>query len=438
MAKPLFHDIVPPDKKSIKKIPIPERQHERRTVSERPEKIHRDQPEPQYQPPTPRPAPSPRLKRRKAPIVLVIVALILIGLIIYIFIPRATSATISLIPRGQSVTVSATFSASKDANALLPYQVAIYEKDGKLTVPASGSEFAETKASGVIRIFNNYSAAPQKLVMNTRFQTPQGLIFRISQPVTVPGKSGSTPGSADVAVTAEKVGADYNVGLTDFTIPGFKGDPRFTSINAHSASAIGGGFSGNRKKVGSSDVTAARQKIRDELEASLIRQMQQNIPENFVFLPSAYFVEYESLPDTDVETGVQLTERATFHGIMFKRADLAQAILAKMSAPNAGQNDLTTADTLAFSVKSSTTTKPWDSQNLTFTLNGTTTLISSIDADKLKDELAGKPRKSLSAVLAGYPGVAKAQVIIRPFWQQSFPDDKSEITIDIAKTPSQE
>jgi hypothetical protein len=25
MAKPLFHDIVPPDKKSIKKIPIPER-----------------------------------------------------------------------------------------------------------------------------------------------------------------------------------------------------------------------------------------------------------------------------------------------------------------------------------------------------------------------------------------------------------------------------
>jgi hypothetical protein len=458
MAKPLFQDIVPPDKKNIKKIPIPERSRDgvsssraqqsipvRRPaaaptrVAPVPTRVAKE-PTPEPQPKAP---PRPRkVRRSKTPIILTLLALIGIGAGVFFLIPKATGATITITPRGQDVSVNATFTASKDANAALPYQVASYEKDGKLAVPASGDELAQTKASGVIRVYNDYSAIPQKLVANTRFETPKGLIFRINQPVTIPGKVGDTPGSVEVAITADAIGADYNVGYSDFTIPGFKGDPKYEKFYARSKTEITGGFNGNRKKVDQAQVTAARQKIREELEASLIRQMQQNIPEDFAFPKGAYFIEYQSLPDNSIDNGVEIRERATFHGIMFKRADLAHAIASKVNGvqPNEmTQDDLGVVETLAFTAKpasNATSTTVWNSQTFSFTLNGTTTLISAIDTDRLEDELLGKPRKSLNAILAGYPGIANAEVVMRPFWQQSFPVDKAEITINVAKSPN--
>jgi hypothetical protein len=432
MAKPLFHDIVPPDRKSIKKIPIPERSREKREVVRQPVA-----PQPK---PIPRPRAPRKVRRSKVPVFLTLLALGVIVVLVFIFIPKATGATITLTPRGQNVSVNATFTAQKDISADLPYQVAVYEKDGKLTVPANGEENAQTKASGVIRIFNNFSSDPQKLIANTRFATAEGLIFRITQPIVVPGLQGSTPGSIDAAVTAEQVGANYNVGLADFTIPGFKGDARYSKIFARSKTTIDGGFSGTRKKVDGTQVTEARQKIRNELQTSLIRQMKQNIPENFVFPQSAYFIEYQSLPDTLVENGVVLAERATFHGIMFKRTDLAHAIAIKVSGVDSGSttNDLANSDSLIFSSKNTaiaSSTPLWDSLSFGFLLNGTTTLISAIDTEKLKAELRSKPRTSLNAILAGYPGIAKAEVTMRPFWKQSFPDSISEISIDVVKTP---
>lgn len=477
MAKPQFHDILPPDGRSIKKIPIPDRAREKReSIREpapdmdmvrprsprsmedmrpvaRPAQPTRESLPPLQQKPAPREERKdprytfeeatpeatviPKLKsssRRKWPIYVAILALLIIIGLVYFFIPKVTGANITLTPKGQTIAVDSTFIASKDTNAELPYQVAVYGKDGKLTLPANGQETVQVKATGVIRIFNNFSATEQKLIANTRFATPQGKIFRINQAVTVPGKSVDTPGSVDATVTADAVGADYNVGLTDFTIPGFKGDPKYDKIYGRSKTAIDGGFSGTRSKVDKSQLSSAREKIHTELENSLVKQMQQNIPENFIFPKNSYFIEYESLPDSPVDGGVQITERATFHGIMFKRDVLAGAIAKKVGTDTVGKSDLANIDNLTFSTKIGSSTKPWDSDTFSFKLNGTTTLISSIDIDKLKNELKGKPRKSLNAILAGYPGVAQAEVVMRPFWVQTFPDSLTDIMIKVGST----
>ncbi|MSR71697.1 MAG: hypothetical protein EXS50_03530 [Candidatus Taylorbacteria bacterium] len=61
-------------------------------------------------------------------------------------------------------------------------------------------------------------------------------IYKIDSAVIVPGystKAGEiVAGSTTTTVTAEKAGTDYNIPLSDFTIPGFKGDPKFTNIFA--------------------------------------------------------------------------------------------------------------------------------------------------------------------------------------------------------------
>ena len=71
--------------------------------------------------------------------------------------------------------------------------------------------------------------------------------------VTIPGtkvENGKTvPGSKEVDVVADKAGAEYNIGLTDFTIPGFKGSPKFETVFARSKTEMTGGYVGNSQIV---------------------------------------------------------------------------------------------------------------------------------------------------------------------------------------------
>lgn len=427
MAKPLFQDIVPPDKKSIKRIPLPERL----AREERPERpVRRVEREPARER-------EPRRERRGiSGIVKALIAVIVIGGLaagaLYVVIPKATGATVTIIPKGQSVALeNATFVATKEPSGELPFQVVTVAKEGKVTVPAAGEEQASVKATGVIRIFNNYSAAPQVLVANTRFETPKGLIFRITQGVTVPGKTGTTPGSIDVAVVADKPGADYNVGLSDFTIPGFKGDPRFEKVFGRSKSAIAGGFEGTRKKVAKTDEDVARAKIRDGLRANLVGEVAKNIPEDFVMPGNAYFIEYETLPNVSVDLGAELKEKATIHGIIFRKQDLAKAIAKKSKSAPSDKMDVLDADKLAFAPKAPSGDRLWEAETMSFALNGTTTVLVPVDIDKLKADLAGKPRNGLNAVLAAYPNVKNAEVVIRPFWKTKFPESTDSISVNV-------
>ena len=71
---------------------------------------------------------------------------------------------------------------------------------------ATGKEEVSLKASGRIVIYNNYNTAKQRLVRNTRFETPPGFIYRINKSIDVPGQTteaGRTiPGSIEVTIHA--------------------------------------------------------------------------------------------------------------------------------------------------------------------------------------------------------------------------------------------
>jgi hypothetical protein len=480
MPKSSFQDIVPPDRKSIKKIPIPERRGARpepvrgrsRAVQPQPvsleprenvyrldidedapsePRIRREAPREPARPPVRERAPEPERIERVAPprvssgrrsffswkvITIFIVAILAIGGTVY-FMSRTAGARVVVTPRTQPITVDAQFTAYKNSattsDAVLTYQTVTLSKEGKTEVPATGQEDVSVKASGVIIIYNNFSATPQKLIANTRFQTAAGLIFRISNPVTVPGKSGSTPGSVEALVTADKAGADYNVGLTDFSIPGFQDDAaKYKGFYARSKATIAGGFVGTRAKVDPSQVGVTVSKIKDELKTALVTQAKGDIPPGFVLPENAYVIEYEDLPQTKTESGgAQIGQRATLHGLIFKKNQLAAQLSKKANGTtDTSQTEIGGTNNLVFTAKAAgTSTALWNLNNVNFGLKGTTTLISEIDTVSLQNQLATKPRKNLNAILAGYPAVAKAEVTMWPFWRSTFPASTTQITI---------
>ena len=131
-------------------------------------------------------------------------------------------ASVSITPRTAEASIQNEYTARKgEAAAELAYQIISISSEGSESVKATGERQVEKRATGTIIIYNNYSDTPQRLIKNTRFATPEGLVFRISDSVNVPGKIGPTPGSIVAVVTADEPGDKYKVGLKDFTIPGF-------------------------------------------------------------------------------------------------------------------------------------------------------------------------------------------------------------------------
>jgi hypothetical protein len=344
------------------------------------------------------------------------------------------SATVLITPRTVLQSVKSDYAAEKASNAAaLSYQVITIEETGTQTVKATGERKVERKATGNIVVYNNYSTSPQRLIKNTRFATPEGLIFRITDSITVPGKKGSTPGQVETLVVADEPGEKYNVGLKDFTIPGFKGDPRYTAFYARSKTPLEGGFIGTERVVAPEDRTTAKSAIEQKIAAKLVERIPSALPSDKVTFDKAYAIEYKTLPEESVSSSeVALKELGTMSIVVFDRAQLSENLATAHIKGYAGDPvSIKNLDILSFSPKGQF--DPAKNNKIFFTLTGDAVFEWLYDENALKQALVGKPRKEISAILKGYPTIEKADISLRPAWARSFPDEVEKITVEKAQ-----
>ena len=111
-----------------------------------------------------------------------------------------------------------------------------------------------TKAFGTITVFNGYSSEPQLLIASTRFLSSNERIFRTTKNIDIPGAQLNDdeiiPSSISVEIVADYLGAEYNIGPSDFTIPGFKGSPKYQGFYGKSSTAMSGGSSDTIEDAG--------------------------------------------------------------------------------------------------------------------------------------------------------------------------------------------
>ena len=210
--------------------------------------------------------------------------LIIVGAIIGAMTWNA-KADVEVTPKSDEVGVNSSFSAGAPAGDLA-YRVMTIEKDATTTVPASSKQKVESKATGTVMIYNLYSAAPYRLIKNTRLESSSGLIFKLSDTVVVPGRKNTngttTPGSAEASVFADSSGQEYNIGYADFTIPGFKGSPQYAAFYARSKTSIGGGWSGEKSIASQADISAAVSKLESNMSSEIADEASSEIPDGFI------------------------------------------------------------------------------------------------------------------------------------------------------------
>lgn len=340
------------------------------------------------------------------------------------------SAEIKISPKQEVKNLVENFSAKKDSLGGLGYQTVSISKDIDKIVKATGEEKVERKSRGSVIIYNNFSKESQKLVATTRFQTPEGLIYRLIDPVTIPGqtvKDGKTvAGSIEVTVEADKPGVSYNIGLKDFTIPGFKGDPKYTSVYARSKTEMTGGFSGVQKTASKETIAEQEKEMMETLKTTLAKDILAQIPANFVYFEGG--LTYDSDPIVQVEaTGgedVTLKKKGRATAIIFDRATLNQAIITRVMPEIGGESvKISNLQNLTFKMTTSST------DSINFSLAGEGNFVWVFDQNKLENDLLGLSKKSAMTVMSSYPGIKEAWVTTKPFWNQKIPDDIEKVNL---------
>lgn len=376
-------------------------------------------------PQAPMRAPRPRAKFPYGTALIALIVVALSAATLYAF----SGAKVEVTPATNDVYIAGDFTATASGGEL-PFEVVTIEKTAVKSVPAESTEEKNDPASGTITIYNTQSSA-QPLIKNTRFQTKEGLIFRIRESVTVPAGAANAPGTVNVTVYADEGGDRYNVGPSDFTVPGLSGSAAFSQVYAKSTGPMAGGFSGTRPTVSESTIEAQTTALQTELQNQLTEEAKTKIPEGYILVPGAYTITYEPQPDTPGQgNNVDVKMKGTMTAVVFPNQALAKAVAYQVVGTYSGQPvELQKTDALKITPASSDS--PVAAQTYAFNLTGNARVVWKIDEARIAGAVAGKTRDGAQVVLSGFPEVDKALLVLRPFWSSSFPQDPDKIKVSV-------
>lgn len=367
--------------------------------------------------------------------VFVFVGFLLLITVVGIIVAVLTGgAEVTVFPRLREPTVNATFEAKREAGAgELSYELLTLEAEGEREVSATGEEEVSTQATGNITVYNK-TADSQRLRTGTRFRSEGGLIFKIKDSIDVPGGTNENPGTIMAEIYADQAGEEYNlVAGTRFNVPGFEEggfDELYTAVYAENLVSFSGGYKGPRFIIDDTELNAAKESLQSELRQALYDRVEGERPAGFTLPSSAITFIYRDLPPEEVGNGrVKLKQKAILQAPIFKNEDFASFIAAAVIPGYEGE-PVRIDDMSALTFEYTAPTEDLvASPNFSFRLTGKPKLVWTFDAEQLKKDLAGGSETALNTVLGGYPAIERATAAIRPFWQNSFPENPSDIAI---------
>ncbi|MBI2057969.1 MAG: hypothetical protein HYT63_03240 [Candidatus Yanofskybacteria bacterium] len=319
------------------------------------------------------------------------------------------------------------FSAKKVAGQFLSYSAEV-SKD----FVATGEKEVARKARGEITVYNNFNSEPQGLVANTRFESPKGLIFRIPRPITIPGAklvSGKlVPGSIAVEVIADKPGQEYNINADRFTIPGFKGTPKFDGFYAESSKPMAGGIIGLTKVVTEKDFNDAKDQVTKEVLSKALENLKTKTNGFKIAEPiNNKVVSLKSTAEIDDATeGFAIAATAEAKTIGFQESDIVRLVDVYS---NKNGRYILLENTLE--IKYSEPKLDLDKKILSLSLSAKGDIAAKIDEEKMIKEMLGMRKDKIQEYLLSIPEIESGKVVLSPFWVRSIPKNKNNIQLKL-------
>jgi hypothetical protein len=368
----------------------------------------------------------------------VVAALTVVATLALVALPKVTiSLALEKVPQGYigALKVSPFISEDSVDSTMVQLGGVLLSKKKNITksYPATGTDTVGRKAQGTVTVYNNFSTESQSLIKSTRLETPEGYIYRLDQSVVVPGakKEGGTlmPSHIDVTVIADQPGEKYNIGpIPKFTIPGFRGTPKFEGFYGESKEPMRGGASGEVKMPTDEDIESARADIKKTLEDALKAEVLIDKPENIKILEGAYNFtatreQVDEVVDKNDEFNVTLYGEMSFIG--FDEADLL-AVLGRYFSEQSKK------ELMNFSYKIDYGEVTIDLKNsvMNSAINIESEWTEPFQKDEFKQKIAGMTENQLKEAVLSAPGVINGEIKMWPFWVNRVPKNLDRIAVD--------
>lgn len=337
-----------------------------------------------------------------------------------------SSVVVRVTPFQKFIEINDNFTASREATGgVLPFETMTINQTEKYEGKATGIKKISERAKGTIIIYNAFSSRPQLLVKNTRFETLGGKIYRIGKSVSVPGaeiKDGKiVPSSVEAVVYADKPGRQYNIGLSDFTIPGFKGSARYEKFYARSKTKMSGGFEGVASVITSEDIAKAEKETKEKIEKYLTLTAEKQKPADFLLYKKALISDVSGEPGNPAVGDRAKTFEYSMKGkavaILIREKDLAKKLVGEKLKSGITGVDVINLNRMDFTLLS--VSDDWGKAR--FNLKGTGHFVWTVDRRSLLNDLKNFTGEKYDSVFAKYPMIEEATLVFRPSWWKMMP-----------------
>lgn len=370
-----------------------------------------------------------------------------IGLGLFVLFPKAT-ITIEPQMAEQVIRFQATATTEGgNGNDVFSGRIATLERSVQISFESTGASTGETaKARGKIKIYNDFSKDAQSLVATTRFETKDGKIFRLLEGVTVPGVTETSGrrerGMVEATVVADQPGGEYNILPTTFTIPGFKGGPKYEKFVAESSQAFTGGGSGGanngQKMVSADDINQAKAKALEEAKRVVEEELKTGLQSGEVILMEA--IQFTERPGTIAPpVGVaqaNFTYEARFEAKAFIIDEtMVKERIAKERVTSGG----VTLTPHEYDVRYTALLPKYDTGRIDLTIESTVLFRADLEKEKLKQVLLGQDEEGIRAFLEKHPEVERLQVEFHPqLIVSTIPTNEKRVMVEIVSSREKE
>jgi len=323
-------------------------------------------------------------------------------------------------------------------NKIVPAEIFETEQEKWSTFLSSGSDTEGAKAEGIIIVHNNHNPPRAvTLVENTRFlSAKEGKTFRVVSKVSIPpatlqgGKI--VPSTADAKVIAQEGGDSYNIGPSQFSVPGLAGSALYYSVWGESEISMAGGFSSTVKRVSKDDLEKAEKVLREGLEETIGSALDQEAPEGVsVESGSVLLEDFEA--SCFQEEGEKVAEfncygKAKASGLGIKDDDLQEMGLQFINNSISSSQQLV-RDSLEVSVTAKSALTEAGSMIFDFDIKGS--LYKIINEDMLVSAIADKDKDSIKNIVGReYPQIKTLELNFWPFWVKKSPKNLDKIKVE--------
>lgn len=341
------------------------------------------------------------------------------------FITRQAKMIILVEPRPERSLFEKVIRLPRDFNG----QIINIKADHQQRFSAKASVEVESVAKGEVEIFNN-SNQNLNLIKTTRFLSPTNLLFRLEEKVFVPAKGKST-----AKVYADKVGAEYEIEPTRFTLPGLS-EPTHSQVYAVSKEKMKGGVE-KIGKITEQDINEAKITFEKSLQDKANKLLEEKVKEKNISLVEWKLlrVKEDLKTETDAKPGEAMGE-FTFKGsltvivISYNENDLLNLITKYANESLAADQKLKTVETNTLKVELKKISDDNQSADLNISLKIVTLIkdnSSIFDLEKLQKIQPAEIKNFLEQ----YKEIESVKIKFNPFWKTKTPDQKESIEIKI-------